>query len=214
MTARERPRSGRRWVGAGIASAAWFWLAIPGGRRRPSAQRDVPEPAPAGGLPRRSGATVALSFAFVLVRDVRAERPIAHADGRLPPAWLRFPLRAIGLIGWIWIVAQGIAGGVSNAEVTTLFLWVYGWVGVAILSAFVGPVWQFLDPFSTLHDIGRPCSGGSASRLGHGRLPRRLGRWPAVIGFVSFVWLELVGNGDGPRGCSSCSSATRRSRWR
>ena len=27
-------------------------------------------------------------------------------------------------------------------------------VGVAMLSVFVGPVWHFLDPFSTLHDIG------------------------------------------------------------
>ncbi len=40
------------------------------------------------------------------------------------------------------------------ADVATLFLWVYGWVGVAIICALIGPVWHFLDPFSTLHDIG------------------------------------------------------------
>ena len=50
-----------------------------------------------------------------IVRDVRAAaaRP-DRRGGRLPPAWLRIALRAIGLIGWVWIVAQGIAGGVER----------------------------------------------------------------------------------------------------
>jgi hypothetical protein len=140
-----------------------------------------------------AAATVALSFVFVLVRDVRAERPEASAGGRLPPLWLRVALRVIGLVAWAWIVAQGIAGGSSAADVATLFLWVYGWVGVAALSALVGPVWHFLDPFSTLFDIGAWVVG----RAGIGAwdvaaYPERLGRWPAVIGFVVVVWLELV----------------------
>src|SRR5690349_15690462 len=97
-----------------------------------------------------AGAAIAvgLSFAFVLYADVRADPPVLPA-GRLPPAWVRYPLRAIGLIGWLWVVAQGIAGGTSAGDVTTLFLWVYGWVGVAMLSAFVGPVWHWIDPFTT-----------------------------------------------------------------
>jgi hypothetical protein len=140
-----------------------------------------------------AAATVALSFIFVLVRDVRAERPDASGAGRLPPAWLRIVLRAVGLVAWIWIVAQGIAGGSSAADVATLFLWVYGWVGVAAVSALVGPIWHFLDPFSTLFDIG----AWVVRRAGIGAwdvaaYPERLGRWPAVIGFVVVVWLELV----------------------
>src|SRR5580765_4123456 len=65
---------------------------------------------------------VALSFAFLLIADVRAEPPVVGA-GRVPPVWLRRLLRALGLVGWLWIVAQGIAGGVSSADVTTLFMW-------------------------------------------------------------------------------------------
>src|SRR5437773_4109556 len=61
---------------------------------------------------------VGLSFAFLLIADVRAEPPIT-TGGRVPPLALRFLLRAIGLIGWIWIVAQGIAGGTGTGEVTT-----------------------------------------------------------------------------------------------
>ncbi len=142
---------------------------------------------------------VGLSFAFVLISDVRAEPPVV-GSGRVPPRWLRILLRAVGLIGWLWIVAQGLAGGTSDGDVTTLFLWVYGWVGVALLSALVGPVWHWLDPFATIHDLGAAAMG----RLGveswaTADLPTSLRRWPAVVGLAFFVWLELVGNGGGPR---------------
>jgi hypothetical protein len=137
--------------------------------------------------------TVALSFAFVITRDVRAAPPVVESPGTLPPVILRRGLQTIGLIGWLWIVAQGIAGGSSAGDVATLFLWVYGWVGLALLSAIAGPVWQFLDPFSMLHDLG----AWLLQRLHVGAwdpaaYPERLGRWPAVIGFAGFVWLELV----------------------
>src|SRR5258706_7401563 len=139
-----------------------------------------------------AGAAIAvgLSFAFLLIADVRAEPPVTTL-GRAMPAPLRFVLRAVGLIGWIWIVAQGIAGGTGTGDVTTLFLWVYGWVGLAFLSAFVGPVWHVLDPFTTIHDLG----AGVAPRLGLrgwaiADYPRGLGRWPAVVGLLVFVLLE------------------------
>jgi hypothetical protein len=138
--------------------------------------------------------TVALSFAFLLITDVRADPPSTSAPGRLPPAPIRFGLRAVGLIGWLWIVAQGIAGGNSSGDVSTLFLWVYGWVGLALLSAFVGPVGHWLSPFATLFDLG----SGVMRRLGitgwdAAEYPSWLGRWPAIAGFIFFVWLELVG---------------------
>ena len=137
--------------------------------------------------------TVALSFIFVITRDVRAAAPVAESPGTLPPAVVRRGLQAIGLLAWAWIVAQGIAGGSSNGDVATLFLWVYGWVGLAILSAVLGPVWHFLDPFSTLHSLGT----AALRRFGidgwdPADYPKALGRWPAVIGFAVFIWLELV----------------------
>lgn len=140
-----------------------------------------------------AAATVALSFAFVITRDVRAAPPAVGGPGTLPPAIVRRGLQAIGLVGWAWIIAQGIAGGSSDGDVATLFLWVYSWVGLAIVSAVIGPAWQFLDPFSTLHDVG----ASLLRRLGIGGwdpadYPSALGRWPATIGFGALVWLELV----------------------
>ncbi len=148
-----------------------------------------------------AGAAIAvgLSFLFVLARDVRATPPVTTAPGHLPPAALRIALRVIGLVAVAWIAAQGILGNTSAGSVAPLFLWVYGWVGLAIVSAAIGPVWHFLDPFSTLHDLG----AGLLRRLGVGAwspaaYPERLGRWPAAIGFAGFVWLELVDAGGGP----------------
>src|SRR4051794_37009890 len=147
-----------------------------------------------------AGLAVALSFAFVLLRDLRAEPPPPEAPSRDLAAPLRILLRAVGLVGWLWIVAQGIAGGSSDADVGTLFVWVYTWVGVAMISAFIFPIWRWLDPFSTLHDIGAWVLG----RLGVAGwdatpYPAALGRWPAVAGFAFVVWLELVLRGAAGR---------------
>ena len=136
--------------------------------------------------------TVALSFVFILARDMRAG-PVP--EGRLVhvPLAVRVALRAVGLAGWAWIMAQGVAGGSSDAAVASLFLWVYGWVGVAMLSALVAPVWEWLDPLATIHDI----LAWILRRLGvrgwaQSELPPGLGVWPAVAGLAFFIWLELV----------------------
>ena len=138
---------------------------------------------------------VALSFAFVILRDVRAPADPLARSIRVPRAVV-VGLRAVGLLGWLWIVAQAVIGGSSDADVASLFLWVYGWVGIAILSAFVGPVWTWLDPFTTIFDLG-------AALLRRVRVapwepapyPARLGAWPAVAGLTVVIWLELVYRG-------------------
>ncbi|HSL33906.1 MAG TPA: hypothetical protein VK871_09675 [Candidatus Limnocylindrales bacterium] len=141
-----------------------------------------------------AGMAVGLSFAFVLLSDVRATPPERTGAGRLPPAWLRYALRLAGIVGWTWIVAQGIAGGTSAGDVSTLFLWVFGWVLLAALSALVGPVWHWLDPFATLFDAGaRVLRAVGVRGWDPADYPRWLGRWPAVAGLVFIVWLELVG---------------------
>ena len=70
---------------------------------------------------------------------------------RVPRA-VRVALRLLGLAGWTWIMAQGLAGGSSTAAVAPLILWIYGWVGLATISALLAPIWEWLDPFATLHD--------------------------------------------------------------
>jgi hypothetical protein len=157
----------------------------------------VESPLPLAAYLAGAALAVALSFAFVILRDVGAT---AHprAESVTAPRWLTLGLRAIGLVGWLWIVAQTIIGGESDADVSVLFLWVYGWVGLAFLSALVAPVWRWLDPFATLYDLG----AAAARRLGltgwqSSPYPEGLGLWPAVAGLAFFVWLELAYKGGG-----------------
>jgi hypothetical protein len=139
-----------------------------------------------------AAATVALSFVFVLARDLRADEAAPRREVAVPRP-VRVALRLIGLLGWFWIIAQGIAGGSSDGAVAGLFLWVYGWVGVAMLSALVFPVWEWLDPFATLFDFcARALRIVGVKGVRPSNLPERVGAWPATIGFAVFVWLELV----------------------
>jgi hypothetical protein len=187
-----RPALARR-VAVTLAGTAIVGLAVPAAVLGHTLNATYASRLPLAVYLAGAATTVALSFAFVLLRDVRAERPDMTGPSGLPPAPIRLGLRAAGVVGWAWIVVQGIAGGSSSAEVASLFLWVYGWVGVALLSAFVGPVWHYLDPFSTLHDLG----AWVLRRLGVASwevadLPERVRTWPAVAAFVGVVWLELV----------------------
>ncbi|MEA2676755.1 MAG: hypothetical protein QOJ81_896 [Chloroflexota bacterium] len=143
---------------------------------------------------------VAMSFAFIILRNAPAPRPEVSGTSRVVPRWLRLTLQSLGLIGWMWIVVQSFAGGSGDGDVASLFLWVYGWVGLALISALGGPIWSWIDPFSTIHQI----LGAIAGRLGisggeSAAYPARLGKWPAVIGLAVVVWLELVARVEGGR---------------
>ena len=151
-----------------------------------------------------AGAAVAVGLSFVIVifrgrADADAVEREAEAARRGPvvgvPRALQLGGRALGLLAWLWIVAQGlVAGSGSDADVGSLFLWTYGWVAIPIISAVLAPVWEWLDPFATLHDLG----AAALRRLGVGRdwktaaYPSALATWPAVAAFIVFVWLELV----------------------
>jgi len=185
--------SGRAAHAAGFAGAVAAIIAFPAVASAHSLDSTYESRLPLIVYLAGAGLAVALSFAFVLLRDLRAEPPPPDAPGRLPPAALRVVLRLIGVAGLAWIFAQGIAGGGSAADVGTLFVWVYTWVGVAVVSAFLFPIWHWLDPFSTLHDAG----GWVFRRLGIqgwavADYPAWLGRWPAVGGLIFLIWLELV----------------------
>ncbi len=166
---------------------------------------DVDAPLPLEAYLVGAALAVGLSFAFAAISDgsPAPERP----PGRLRtlPRWTRLGLRGVGLAAWTWVVLQVIAGGDSDAEVPSLILWVFGWVGLALVSALLGPAWTWLDPFSTLHDLGswlgrrlRPRTPGRL-RPARAAWPARLAAWPAAGLLVCFVWLELVARVGGGR---------------
>ena len=144
---------------------------------------------------------VAMSFAFVLVRDAPSPpRDVEGREAREVAPLLRRVLNALGLIALAWIALQTLLGGSGDGDVSSLFLWTYVWVGIALVSAFLGPAWEWLDPFATLHRL----LGAVGTRLGFSageaaEYPERLGKWPAVAGMIALIWLELVARLDGGR---------------
>ena len=141
-------------------------------------------------------AALCVAFAYVgmgLLGPEASSEPRADA-GRSVPYPLRLFLRLVGLIAWTWIVVQAVAGGENgDADVASLFLWTYGWVGLPVLCALVGPAWSWLDPFSTLFDLcAWPIRRLPIGKVAAQPFPARLGAWPAVAMFAILVWLELV----------------------
>jgi hypothetical protein len=140
---------------------------------------------------------VALSFALVIGRGgvAPARSPVRGPVRSVEvPRWFRLLLRAIGLVAWLLIIAQVLSGAPNgDADAASLFVWLFGWVAVALVSALLFPIWRWLDPFTTLYDLG----AGLTRRLGiHGApaldYPPALGVWPAVAGLVLVAWFELV----------------------
>jgi hypothetical protein len=74
------------------------------------------------------------------------------------------------------------------------FVFVTFWLGMVVLSVPLGNVFRALNPWRAIARVA-----GGIFRLIAGqphepplRYPERLGRWPAVVGIVGFVWLELI----------------------
>ena len=91
-----------------------------------------PSPLPLGAYLAGAAVAVALSSAS----SSRASRsPFARAStGRAGYRRLRAFLRVIGLIGLVAVLLETVlVAEPGDADVGSLFLWVYGWVGVAVL---------------------------------------------------------------------------------
>lgn len=148
------------------------------------------------------GAAWALTFSFaVLLFAWREPRLDPESPGLLLPAPLRAVadspvtrrvLAALSLAATALVAAIALGGPADPARNPVPgVLYVYLWVGLAVASLLAGPVWTALSPARALHRLLCALLRRSPDR-GPLRYPERLGRWPAVLGLFSFVWLELA----------------------
>ena len=103
-----------------------------------------------------------------------------------------------GLLGvalFALVVYAGFAGNQDKpmTNLSTMFVYVHFWVGVAVVSVLLGDVFRSFNPWLA---VGR-VAAWLARRLGRSRrpalaYPERLGCWPAVIALSVFAWLELA----------------------
>ena len=108
-----------------------------------------------------------------------------------------------GLIGAALLVAvvwTGLAGTEApDRNFSVSFVFVTVWLGAVAASVLLGDVFRAFNPWRAIAraagGVFRVVAGQSLPRpLTY---PERLGRWPAVAGIVSFVWLELVSGTSG-----------------
>jgi hypothetical protein len=109
---------------------------------------------------------------------------------------------AAGAIG-VFLLGVAIWAGLEGTEAPDrnfilTFIFVTCWLGFPVLSVLLGDVFR---PFNPWRAIGRVLGGTFRAIAGqpaaHIPYPQWLGRWPAVLGLVGFVWLEIVYGASG-----------------
>ena len=161
-------------------------------------RQDLPLPFPAV----VGGAVLVLAVSFaVLALAWQVSRWNGVAEGYALPRLTRLvdspPLRigmaGLGLFAFCWV---GLALWFGQDRVTNPtfgFTYVWMWVGIVPISLLLGPVWRVANPLRTLAAglvrIGIPVEGW---RPLSEATWQRLGSYPAALGLLSFLWLELV----------------------
>ncbi|EHN10809.1 hypothetical protein PAI11_23610 [Patulibacter medicamentivorans] len=128
-------------------------------------------------------------------------RPLPSRAARLLPG--RTVQALAGALG-VGLLATTIWSGLAGTRELSLnfaptFVFVTVWLGGVLVSVLLGDVTRALNPWRA---IGRAV-GGLLGALRGGRplphlpYPPWLGRWPAVVGLLGFVWLELIYDAPG-----------------
>ncbi|MGE0066134.1 MAG: fenitrothion hydrolase [Solirubrobacterales bacterium] len=117
-------------------------------------------------------------------------------------------LRSLGvraLCGSLGVALLGVAiyAGLRGTEapdrnLALTFLFVTVWLGFPALSVVLGDVFRPFNPWRAVgRTFGAFFTAVAGQEAAHLRYPERLGRWPAAVGLVAFVWLEIVYGSSG-----------------
>jgi hypothetical protein len=156
-------------------------------------------PIPAAYAMAGAGAALAVSF-IVLALAWRTPRFDAAHQGRPAPAPLAslvdstafaVVLRGLGFAFFAYVVFAAVAGPDLVLNPTFGVVYVLLWVGILPMSLLFGPFYRAVSPLRTIHLLFTKLTGGRPE-TGMLTLPRWVGYWPASLGLLAFVWLELV----------------------
>jgi hypothetical protein len=184
-----------------VAAAVTASLALPGQAWAHGvlAREDVPIPL---WLLVAAAVVVLGVSAAMLARAWRSPRLEEDRARPLPAAVSRLVVNRAtsGLAGTagVLLLALTVWSGFSGTDqvgfnFSVTFVFVTVWLGLVALSVLLGDVFRAFNPWRAL-----ALAGGWVLRRLTGRsiaepvpYPDRLGRWPAVVALVAFVWLEL-----------------------
>ncbi len=134
------------------------------------------------------GGVVGASFLLASFVTDRAFIRLVHGWRRvlsLPAADLLVGVgNAVGVLGLLAVIGVGLFGPAAPlSNLGVLVVWVGWWAGYAMTTYLVGNTWPVLNPWRTvaryLPSLDRP-------------YPERFESWPAVVGLLGLVWLEVV----------------------
>ena len=144
------------------------------------------------------GASVALLVSFLALALLWRTPRLRPDDGLPLPGWcaavldsrvvraiaviLTLTLSVVTLAALVWGTDDG-----NNPAPYVVFVWL--WIGLAVLSMVLGPIWVVLNPLRWLH---RGLVRVARISTDHPRLRYRAGYWPAAFSLFAFTWLELI----------------------
>jgi len=143
---------------------------------------------------------VALTFAvlgFMPARSLdrmfrRGAAASAHAPPR-PDTGLRPALSGLSFLIFAFLITTGLAGSSDPLEnPLPLAIWTLGWVGLPLAHAFLGNLWDWINPWSGPYRLLSAALGLRGKPGPPFALPKWLGTLPAIVGFFAFGWFELV----------------------
>ena len=119
-------------------------------------------------------------------------RRAIFAAGSPRKLWRRtvFGLRAAAVAALVMTIAAGVAGPTDPAlNIGMTLFWVYFLLAFVYLTAVIGDLYHWINPWSTLSELLRRF-GVDVDRA-RVRYPLSASYWPAVAGYVALVWIEL-----------------------
>jgi hypothetical protein len=141
-----------------------------------------------------------LSIAWTQARLQTEEwRPLPGSISRVaagPATQVACGLIGVGLLVLVLYAGfRGIEDPTQNFAI--IFVFYTFWLGLVLISVLLGDLFRAFNPWRA---IGRTVSGGFRLVAGQPApapftYPDPLGRWPAVIGVLLFIWLELIAGG-------------------
>ena len=159
--------------------------------------KDLPIPASYA----MAGASAALAVSFiVLALAWRTPRYDAATKGRrlwpgldrvVESSAFALVLRVLGFAFFAYVVWAAVAGPDLLTNPTFGVVYVLLWVGIVPMSLLFGPFYKAVSPLRTIHLVFTRLTGGRPEDAIL-TLPRWVGYWPASLGLLAFVWLELV----------------------
>jgi hypothetical protein len=149
-----------------------------------------------------AGACAALAVSFIVLalawRNPRfnvepaAQRTlVSRIGGVVDSAWFSPLLRTLGMAAFLYVAAAAIFGRDSLVNPFFGVFYVLLWVGIVPLSLAFGPFYKAISPVRTINALLAKLSGSDPD-VGLRDYPSRLGYWPAALGLLAFVWMELV----------------------